>query len=467
MDFSESSVWTGFIQFGVLCLILLAANTLRRYVPFLRKSLLPTAVIGGLIALAFRSAGLASLFDTRFLNMITYHFMAIGFIALSLKTSYGKGEIKRQASKDAFNSGLLIVGSYLLQALIGFSITILLALTIMPDLFKASGLLLPLGFGQGPGQANNWGYIYENTRYNTTESFTGGQTFGITIASIGFLCACIPGVIYMTWLNSKNKFITAKGFKNESVSDELGNEDEIPLAESIDKFTVQICFVMMTFLISYGFMKLFDMGLIESGMLGEFGVKTLRPLIWGFNFIFGTLFAMLVKLIVKHLRKSQLMKRMYLNNFMLNRITGIAFDFMIIASITLIDISVLSSLWIPLILICLAGFAGTFFYVKAASTVIYPSYKLEGFLGMYGMMTGTASTGVALLREADPNFDTPASQNMVNGTSTAIVLGFPMLLLLGLAPEQPYITLALLGLFAVIINAALFRRVLFRKKKQM
>lgn len=466
MDFSESSVWTGFIQFGVLCLILLAANTLRRYVPFLRKSLLPTAVIGGLIALAFRSAGLDSLFDTRFLNMITYHFMAIGFIALSLKTSYGKGEMKRQASKDAFNSGLLIVGSYLLQALIGFSITIILALTFMPDLFKASGLLLPLGFGQGPGQANNWGYIYENTHYTATESFTGGQTFGITIASIGFLCACIPGVIYMTWLNSKNKFIRAKGFKNESVSDELGNEDEIPLAESIDKFTVQICFVMMTFLISYAFMKLFDMGLIESGMLGEFGVKTLRPLIWGFNFIFGTLFAMLVKFIVKHLRKSHLMKRMYLNNFMLNRITGIAFDFMIIASITLIDIKVLSNLWIPLILICLAGFAGTFYYVKAASKVIYPMYKLEGFLGMYGMMTGTASTGVALLREADPNFDTPASQNMVNGTSTAIVLGFPMLLLLGLAPEQPYLTLALLGLFAVLINAALFRRVLFRRKKK-
>lgn len=175
---------------------------------------------------------------------------------------------------------------------------------------------------------------------------------------------------------------------------------------------------------------------------------------------------MLVKFIVKHLRKSHLMKRMYLNNFMLNRITGIAFDFMIIASITLIDIKVLSNLWIPLILICLAGFAGTFYYVKAASKVIYPMYKLEGFLGMYGMMTGTASTGVALLREADPNFDTPASQNMVNGTSTAIVLGFPMLLLLGLAPEQPYLTLALLGLFAVLINAALFRRVLFRRKKK-
>lgn len=464
MDFSESSVWTGCIQFGVLCLILLAANTLRRYVPFLRKSLLPTAVIGGLIALVLRSAGLSSFFNSRFLNLITYHFMAIGFISLSLKTSYGKGEMKRQASKDAFNSGLLIVGSYLLQAVIGFSITIILSLTLMPGLFKASGLLLPLGYGQGPGQANNWGYIYENTVYNATESFTGGQTFGITIASIGFLCACIPGVLYMTYLTKKNRFTTAKGFKNESVSDEMGNEDEIPLAESIDKATIQICFVMMTFLISYGFMKIIDSVLLESGRLGEFGIKTIRPLIWGFNFIFGTLCAILVKFIVKHLRKSQLMKRMYLNNFMLNRITGIAFDFMIIASITLIDIKVISSLWIPLILICTAGFAGTFFYVKAVSRTIYPLYPLEGFLSMYGMMTGTASTGVALLREADPNFDTPASQNMVSGTSTAIVLGFPMLLLLGLAPEQPCLALILLFIFAVIINLLLFRSKIKKKR---
>ena len=101
------------------------------------------------------------------------------------------------------------------------------------------------------------------------------------------------------------------------------------------------------------------------------------------------------------------MERMYLNNFMLNRITGIAFDFMIIASISLIDIKVLSNLWLPLLLICTAGFFGTFYYVKAASKTIYPSYELEGFLSMYGMMTGTASTGVALLREADPNLTLP------------------------------------------------------------
>ena len=36
-------------QFGFVCLMLLLGNTIRRKVPFIQKSLLPTAVIGGFI----------------------------------------------------------------------------------------------------------------------------------------------------------------------------------------------------------------------------------------------------------------------------------------------------------------------------------------------------------------------------------------------------------------------------------
>jgi ESS family glutamate:Na+ symporter len=46
-------------------------------------------------------------------------------------------------------------------------------------------------------------------------------------------------------------------------------------------------------------------------------------------------------------------------------------------------------------------------------------------------MTGTASTGVALLREKDPYFKTPAANDIVYGSSMAIPLGFPLLLFVG------------------------------------
>lgn len=81
---------------------------------------------------------------------------------------------------------------------------------------------------------------------------------------------------------------------------------------------------------------------------------------------------------------------------------------------------------------------------------------------MYGMLTGTISSGVLLLREIDPEFDTPAANNLLTGSSFAIVMGAPMLLLIGLAPVSPLMTLLTLGLLVVyLIPLVLF---LFKAK---
>jgi ESS family glutamate:Na+ symporter len=84
---------------------------------------------------------------------------------------------------------------------------------------------------------------------------------------------------------------------------------------------------------------------------------------------------------------------------------------------------------------------------------------------MYGMLTGTASTGIILLREIDPEFDTPAADNLVYQNFPAILLGFPMLIFATLAPVHPYITLIVLSVYFVALNIFLFRSYLFKKKK--
>ena len=89
----------------------------------------------------------------------------------------------------------------------------------------------------------------------------------------------------------------------------------------------------------------------------------------------------------------------------------------------------------------------------------------EQFLTMYGMLTGTASTGIILLREIDGEFKSPASDNMVYQNFPAIVFGFPMMLLATLAPQKPMLTFIILALFFVAMNLILFRRQLFMRKK--
>ena len=85
---------------------------------------------------------------------------------------------------------------------------------------------------------------------------------------------------------------------------------------------------------------------------------------------------------------------------------------------------------------------------------------------MYGMLTGTASTGTILLREIDGEFKTPAADNMVYQNFPAIVFGFPMMLLATMAPVKPLMTLLILIGFFAVMNVILFRSFIFRKKSK-
>ena len=85
---------------------------------------------------------------------------------------------------------------------------------------------------------------------------------------------------------------------------------------------------------------------------------------------------------------------------------------------------------------------------------------------MYGMLTGTASTGIILLREIDGEFKTPAADNLVYQNIPAIIFGFPLMLLATLAPKQPLLTFGILVAFFIVMNIILFRRQIFKFPKK-
>ena len=81
------------------------------------------------------------------------------------------------------------------------------------------------------------------------------------------------------------------------------------------------------------------------------------------------------------------------------------------------------------------------------------------------MLTGTASTGIILLREIDGDFKTPAADNMVYQNFPAIVFGFPLMLLATLAPVKPILTWVILLAFFLVMNVILVRSKIFKKAK--
>ena len=237
--------------------------------------------------------------DGYFLEKVTYHTIGIGFIALSLRIPAKYSE-KEKSDLTGLKSGALIVSTYLVQGITGLIISIGLAYTIMPDFFKAAGILLPMGFGQGPGQANNVGSSYEQL------GFAGGQSFGLSIAAAGFICACVVGVFYIN-IVSRHKQITVQksAYVSGSVTvEDFQDENEIPISQSVDRFSVQFALVLLIYLATY----LVSLGI--TSLLADVAPglsKTLSPLIWGFNFITGSLLATGCRLGFDALTKAKVM----------------------------------------------------------------------------------------------------------------------------------------------------------------
>ncbi len=444
MDYSaaNTALWNILIQFGILAAAIIVANVLRRKIPFFHKSLLPTAVLAGFLLLILRSVGVLKL-DGAMLEMITYHGIAIGFIAMSLRVQK-KDASDRSSALIGAKSGAMIVSVYMVQAIVGTIIVLLLAWTLMPGLFKAAGILLPMGYGQGPGQANNIGGTYESL------GFAGGRSFGLSIAASGYLVACVVGVVVLNILVKRGKI---RRIEHEEISgsvtvDTFQDQGEMPLSESLDRFSMQAALVIFTYLLTYLLIRGLTAGITA---LSPGAGKTVNSLLWGFNFIIGSLVAVLIKVFLSKMKRLHFMERQYQNNYLLNRISGFAFDLMIIAGIASIKLEDLSGLWLPFVLLSVAGAAATWFYLAWICKKIYPGYYYEGLMSMYGMLTGTISSGVLLLREIDPEYKTPAANNLVLGSSFGIGFGVPVLLLVGMAPKGDVMLYTVIGICVVYL----------------
>lgn len=459
-NFWDYEVWGSVLVFAVLLLALLAGNMLKKGIPLLKNSLIPTSVLGGavllIVAAIFKAITGEVMFDTAIfggkgtatLETLTYHTLALGFIASALKTSGGK--LNKKRSIEVFDTGVTTVSTYLLQAVVGFAIT-LIATLVMPGFFEAAGVLLPFGYGQGTGQALNYGNIYE-----TQFGFVGGRSFGLTIAAFGFISAALGGVVHLNIQKKRGKLVLSNAGEEKISSEEIQGDNEIPMQESIDKMTVQFALIGVAYLLT--FLLMFGLGSLFS--------DNMRATIYGFNFLLGVLSATLIKLVLNFLRKKSIVKKEYTNNFLLTRVSNFFFDIMVIAGVAAIRLDKLQSYWGIILILGVVGLIITYIYNRIVAKRLFPSYSEEQFLMMYGMLTGTASTGIILLREVDGDFKTPAADNMVYQNFPAIVFGFPMMFLATLAPEKPILTLIIFIGFFLVMNLILFRSLIFKKRKK-
>ncbi len=453
---------------AILLASMLIASILKHFIPALQKTLVPVSVLGGILLLTISTIVYFTAGDYLFnlalfgassdettmsgmdmLEVITYHCLGIGFIASGMRNS--KKKFNKKRAGEIFDSGVTTVNGYLIQAFLGLIITIIAVWGLQTSgMISAAGILLAFGFGQGTGQALNYGKTYENDY-----KFVGGSNFGLTVAAIGFLVACIGGVIYINVMRKKGLIKIDTSARRSTLAD-YEDENELPAVSSMDKMTVQIAIVLVIYAISFGIM---------------YGLSALIPslanTLFGFNFLIGVILTVPAKAILNKLYDKKIIKKRLINNYMMDRISGFAFDLMIVAGVAAIQLPLLATYWGVLLALTVVGTVSTFIYVNLVCKKLFPAYRHEQFLAFFGMLTGTASTGMILLREIDGSYRTPASENLVYQSLPAIVFGFPLMFLATYAPTSnlaALITCIIAGAAFVVLNIVLFRRSIFKKR---
>ncbi len=451
-------VWAFMVQVGLLLLFLMLGNILRRKIPLFRNCLVPSALLGGALLLIVNIIGKQFfnfvIVDNRLMQVTTYHCLAFGFAAMTLKTEKSTHKTNRA---QVLEFGALQGGTYMLQAFAGLGITLIMFLFTQHGEKIVSyicGLILPLAFGQGPGNALSWDINFTNT---PAAQFAGNGSFGLSLASIGFVIASVFGVFHINIAKRRGELVIRSERPRGEVIDQTNPDgSEIPDNESIDKFTLQIGFVALAYAIAFGFMCLL-------GVISDFT----NSIAWGFNFLWASLAAMLIKFGVKRLRKHNLMHREYINNYQMDRISGFAFDLMIVAGVAAIEINDIKNYILPIIILSLVGALVTYVYIRMVSKECFKGFEHEFFLMSFGTLTGTASNGMILTKEIDPGLRTPTSSLYILSNFPAMVMIAPLLLLLGFAGKTLTNAIIACAIFFVLWLAYtifLFRRRIFKKK---
>ncbi len=456
MDFS----WKVIIDAGLISAALLMATLIRSKVRFFQKYLIPNALTAGFILLPVYNFVLPAVgYKMNNLGDLVYHLLNISFISMSLRSSPPKAKGHKGGGVVGMTSGILM--GYSTQALLGLALTLL----FLPTLHPAFGLHLPLGFALGPGQAYAIGKGWE------AMGFEGGASVGLTFAALGYLWACFGGVVLINmgirrgWVSAemlsfmKDKdLLTGMVAKHEPkpVGARLSTD-----SEAIDSFSFHIAAVCVVYFLSFLLLK----GLtILLGFAGKTGAE-LAANFWGINFIFSAICAIVVRKIVDLLKIGHV-----LDDDTLTRVSGFSVDFMVAGALAAISLVFVGKYWLPILVMSTLCGLMVSITVPWMSSRMFHDFRFERMLMLYGVSTGTLSTGLALLRVMDPEFKTKVSSDYMLSAGLTFVLAIPFILGINL-PAKAYVTGSMsyywimMGITGIYLLYVLVSYVLIAKKK--
>ncbi len=409
-----------------------------------RDGLVPAAILGGVIGLVLRQFDLLP-GSVEAWQQVGYHLFGISFLAIGLTRSDRDEPVTGGAVWVGVGQGM----TFAVQATVGGLVTLGL-IAVGRDVFPAFGFLAPMGLEEGPGQAVSIGTIWESA------GFVDAPSLGATIASIGFVAAYGLGLVALR-MRHRHRGGTAAPVVGSPLDQPdgrgdggAGSDHGAPAGDgtspasplpSPSPATGWRAALVPALAVVAGYTALYWAVWALTGLIGD-GVR---------DTVLGVLFfiALLVGLAVRALARRMGVE---IEPRPQQAITLAAVDGLTVAILASLAWARISSVAGPLALVILATVGASVAAVLFATRQL-SSHRFDRGLALFGTVTGTVSSGLALLSLSDPDQSTPVAVEL----GSSVVVSAPLVLsgvAIATAAAQGALTLAvataIFAVFAVV-----------------
>lgn len=401
--FEYNETTAPFLVTGVMATLLLAGVILRRFVPFFRKSLLPASIIAGLLGFVLINAGIIPIEQSVF-ETVSFHLLNLSFMSITLATTK-KAVAKTDAepkNEKTVRGGLwlaLMWGALIsVQIVVAGLISLVFWKTGWSGFEPLYGMLSAHGFAQGPVQALSMAKTWVSSLNG--EGLPDAAQIVLFFAMVGYLSAVLIGVPICNRFFKKNLAALPRSDTDTELEKGLyDRETELTLGNqtthraSIDTLTFQWEFMLFIYFFTYILVSIVD--------------PTHSTMLYSMMFAWAILIANLAVAILRKLKADHL-----IDPGVQNSISNFCTDAALVACMMSVTIGVVIKYLVPLIVVSAAVVAVTIVltWTLAKRT---GKYAAERFITVFGIATGTAITGLLLLRILDPQGKTPVTKEIV------------------------------------------------------
>ena len=393
---------TGVVVFCALCALLFVGKIVRVNVPFLQRLYLPSSVVGGLVGLVLVSClgdripaeyTAAARKVPGFLINVIFATLFLGAVTPKVR------DVFRHAFPQLCVGQLIAWGQYVVGlGLAGFVFATCFG---VPPAF---GNLLEMGFEGGHGTVGGMVESFQAFHWED------GVALGFTMATAGMVLGIVLGMAMIQWAYRKGHVRQVVAFEDRADFERRGilPPDQRPAAgrqtvmcDSIDSLAWHLAVVGISILVGYGLLRGFQSA--EVALFPEAKTRVFK----GFPlFPLCMVGGVLLQALAHRLKRSLLVDR-----GQMERVSGAALDFLVVAAVATIQLKVVAANWQPLAILVLAGAAWSTWVVLFVAPRVFKDAWFERAIAEFGQATGVTATGLMLLRTVDPENRTPAAMS--------------------------------------------------------